>query len=195
MPPIFTCSKVIACDGLDAISLAACFFFIIETTPKIITGSINQDDGVTFMIGVVTGITGRAAGVEWAGKNDLTGFSSRSIICSFLLPLFPVIINERIFAMKKPANDIFTSTEVGTIIKGLKDDFKGLKDDFRTVGARLDVLTGEVHQLKTGFKIFGEDLTAVKSKVDMVYNEMGRQREDLWSRDKRLSKVEAIVLR
>ena len=53
--------------------------------------------------------------------------------------------------MKKKILDTFTATEVGTLIEELRSDFK----------------------------IFTEDQKVMKSKIDMMFEELGRQKEDI----------------
>ena len=81
--------------------------------------------------------------------------------------------------------------DTGTI-KGQMDvmfkELSGQRIEITHIKSDITIIKKDVSTLKT-------DMTAVKNKLNMVYTEAGRQREDMFDHNQRLLKVEGIVLR
>lgn len=113
--------------------------------------------------------------------------------------------------MKKPAktHNTFTSSEVGVLIEGFRSEIRVIAEGQTTLTKKVDMMYEEmgrqredIWMLKTDMKIVKEDVKVLKEdvsvlKVDMkiVKSDTAEIKEIIGNHDKRLSKVESIVLR
>ena len=70
---------------------------------------------------------------------------------------------------KLVSNDSFTANEVGVLVENLQSQFR----------------------------IFGEDLSTIKEKVDIIFEEQGKQKEDIFiiKADVRIIKCDITILK